>query len=94
MLPAACRWIDSAEGSYLHWHSRCIATVKPAGRRWETVITWCERRHAAFAGSRAQGKRWVDRWVSAQRGLPTSSGIERRAERARADRAQFAYWLR
>lgn len=90
MLPAACRWIDSAEGSYLHWHFRCIATVLPVGPRWETAITWCGARHAAPAGSRAQGKRWVERWVSAQRGLPTSSGIERKAARASAERERTA----
>lgn len=70
MLPPACRWIEDDAGSYLHWHARCIATVRRTGERWQTAITWTGRRHFAVAGSRVQGKRWIERWVSAQRGLP------------------------
>lgn len=71
MLPAPCRWIDSSDGSYLHWNCKCIAIVKAENAGgWSTRIKWQGRHHAAKAGSRDQGKRWIERWLSYRRGLP------------------------
>ncbi len=74
MLPPPCHWKDSDEGSFLHWNIGCIAYVKPQGQKWRTAITWQGVRHEGEAATREQGKRWVERWVSAQKGLPRRRG--------------------
>ena len=70
MLKPACRWLDSPDGSFLYWNYACIARVKPEGARWLTTISWGGRWYSAPAGSRLQGKRWVERWVAAREGPP------------------------
>jgi hypothetical protein len=60
------RWIDSADGAFLHWGYVCVAVVRPDG----TVrITGWGRAVGAKAASREQGKRFVDRW-RAGKGMP------------------------
>lgn len=69
MLPASFYWLDFPDGSYLRRNYACIATVKPRDGRWETVIKWGDACYYGRAGSLAQGKRWIERWVSV-RGIP------------------------
>lgn len=69
-LPPACYWLDHDDGSYLRWNYATVAYVKPEGWRWRTTINWTSRQYTALSASRAQGKRWVERWVSAQKGSP------------------------
>lgn len=69
-MQPACRWIATEDSAFLHWHYACIATVKADGDGFETVISWCDREHRGRAGSMAQGMRFVERWVSVQKGLP------------------------
>lgn len=66
MLPDQCRWLDTPDASFCHYHYRCIAIVvrgqvviaRSAGRR---------KRHDLMGkcGSIAQGKRHVERWIAA-----------------------------
>lgn len=71
MLQRVCRWADSEDASHLYWNYGCIGVVRlQLGGKWTTLIMWRGKDHTATAGSRAQGKRWVERWVSVQRGLP------------------------
>lgn len=70
-LPAAYYWIDSEDGSYLRWNASTVAYVEPEGWRWRTTINWGNRQHTAVAGSLAQGKRWIERWVTGKRGPRT-----------------------
>lgn len=71
MLPQACRWIDGDDASHLYYNYGCIGVVRllECGR-WSTLIMWRDKDYTGRAGSREQAKRWVGRWVSAQRGLP------------------------
>ena len=71
MLKPACRWIQSEGNAFLHWHYRCIATVKRRGGRYTLTIDWGVHEHTGQAVSLAQGMRFVERWVGAQEGLPT-----------------------
>lgn len=83
MLPQACRWIDGDDASHLYYNYGCIGIVRGCAAGWTTVINWREKTHSAPAGSRQQGKRWIERWVSAQRGLPKAPRPLRKAERLR-----------
>lgn len=69
-MQAACRWIHIDGNAYLHWHYRCIATVKRKGLLYVTSIDWCDCTHTAQAASLGQGVRFVEHWVSRRRGLP------------------------
>ena len=69
MLPPQARWIDCPDGSYLHWHFACIAYVSPSERGWYTLVRWRGRELVCRCGSRALGKRWIERWL-APRGMP------------------------
>lgn len=62
--------MDSHDASHLYWNYGCIGVVRECEGRWTTLIMWRDKTHTASAGSRAQGKRWIERWVSVQRGLP------------------------
>jgi len=64
-LPQACRWIDSHDGSWLHWFYVCIATVKPHGDAWQTTLFTRHGHLVARCASREQGKRWLERCVRA-----------------------------
>lgn len=67
-LPSACRWIDSADASRMYWHASCIAVVRADGA---VLIQWGQSPELrGRAATLAQGKRHVERWVSARRGLP------------------------
>jgi hypothetical protein len=69
-MKPACRWIESPDAAYLHWHYACIATVKPQGEHFVTSIDWQDRTHVAHVATLAQGIHDVTEWVSAQEGLP------------------------
>ena len=66
MLPPPCRWIDYDAYSCLMWHYGCVAVVYLDGR---VVLQWGAGLEAK-AASLEQGKRHVERWVSARPGLP------------------------
>ena len=66
-LPDCCRWIDSQDASFLHFNFACVAVVYPDGRT--TLQAWGPTREVKAASLR-QGKRFVERWVNVQRGLP------------------------
>lgn len=67
---APCHWLHCATGSFLDWHQGCIAYVKPDGV--VTIQSWGVSKSTP-AASRAQGVRFVERWVSARKGLPARS---------------------
>lgn len=69
MLAPQYRWIDAANGSFLHWNYGCVAYTSPDGDRWRTVVRWAGREIHGWAGSRAQAKRWLTRFY-AVRGMP------------------------
>jgi hypothetical protein len=69
-MKPACRWIDTPDAAYLHWHYACIATVKPQGDHFVTSIDWQDRTHVAQVATLAEGIHDVTEWVSAQEGLP------------------------
>lgn len=78
MLPPDCRWIDSPDGSFLHFRYACIASVMADGR----VRIQGYRQTEGRAASLAQGKRHVARWIAVH-GLPPGKD----ARRIHADRA-------
>lgn len=78
MLPNPFRWIDSDDGSYLHYFYGCVGNVQPRNGKWMTTVRWCGYQHEAQAGSRAQGKRWVELWCTRQKGFPGGRRVERR----------------
>jgi hypothetical protein len=51
----ACRWIETPDAAFLHWHYACIATVKGRGEHFETSIDWQDRTHVAQVATLAQG---------------------------------------
>lgn len=62
MLPHAdMRWIDSREGSYLHFRFVCIAVVRATG---ELCIHARSGDHCSRVGSVRQGKRYAERWFA------------------------------
>jgi hypothetical protein len=66
----ACRWIRSEQQAFLHWNYVCIASVKPDGKRYAVEISWCQYTHRGRAATLAQGMRFIERWVTCQKGLP------------------------
>ena len=65
MLPnPGWRWIDSADGSFLHMHYACVAVVRADGR----VLIYRRRRSAVVGkvAGIASGKRHVERWLAAR----------------------------
>ena len=75
MLPSCCSWIDSDDGAFLHWNAITVAIVRRDGM---VTIQWRGKRFGGKAGSLAQGKRFAERWVAAQRGFP---GLSKRSQR-------------
>jgi hypothetical protein len=71
------RWIDSDEASYLHWGYACVATVAADGA---VSITGWYRPVGARAASRAQGKRFVLRWIG-KHGAPWGGRLREMRER-------------
>jgi hypothetical protein len=70
MLPPQCRWIESDGAAFLHWHFGCFATVKPDAGRYVVRIDWQGLTLTGRAGSLAQGRLHVERWVAHQQGPP------------------------
>lgn len=65
-LPDAYRWSDSADGSsHLYWNYGFVASIAPDG--WTTIKLWDKREIHAKAASVAQAKRFIERWLLAQR---------------------------
>lgn len=73
-MKPACRWIDYDHMSCLQWNAMCIATVKPRAELFEVMIYWRGGEYGGPPCSRNQGKRFVERWVSARSGFPKDRG--------------------
>lgn len=72
MLPPPCYWIDDSDAAFLRWNMSTVAYVRRAGEKYRVTIQWRSSVHTGSAGSVAQGKRFIERWVSKQRGLPNA----------------------
>jgi len=71
MLPGQCRWIEWDEGyATLDWLYGCVAAVRQQDGCVQTRVTWQQHEHYGRAASMAQGRRFVERWISARRGFP------------------------
>jgi hypothetical protein len=69
MLPAPCRWLHFNDGNAgLYWHYANVGMVTQVGTTWVTRIQWRGKVFSAPAGSKAQGMRWIERWIAAQDG--------------------------
>lgn len=75
MLPPAYRWADTDTGSVLYLRYGAVATVAADGR----VKLLGARPIESQAASRAQGKRFVERWIAANGPLPSGRVLEMRA---------------
>ena len=65
-LPDAYRWSDSADGSsHLYWNYGYVASVASDGAT--KIKLWDKREIHAKAASVAQAKRFIERWLLAQR---------------------------
>lgn len=73
MLPAAYHWTDAPDGAYLHFNAICVAIV----RNGQVTITFEHRTHHGTCGSTEQGKRYVERWITARRGGLPGGGKRR-----------------
>ena len=93
MLPPPCRWIHTETGSFLNWHAGCIAYVAQRDGAWRVWIQSFGVRSDHRTASRAQGVRFLERWVCARGGMPGSRGkVEgRKAAMAAAARRDLAY---
>ena len=65
-LVPAYRWIDCPEGAYLYYNYRGIARVVADGSGFRVVIRWRGGEVRGRAGSIAQGKRHIERWIEAR----------------------------
>lgn len=65
-LPEAYRWSDSSDGSsHLYWNYGFVASVASDGAT--KIKLWDKREIHAKAASVAQAKRFIERWLIAQR---------------------------
>jgi hypothetical protein len=65
-LPDAYRWSDSVDGSsHLYWNYGFVASVASDGAT--KIKLWDKREIHAKAASVAQAKRFIERWLLAQR---------------------------
>lgn len=70
-LPSECRWIEWEPGyATLEWNYGCVAAVRQRDSYIETRVAWQRSEHYGRAGSMAQGRRFVERWISARKGFP------------------------
>ena len=67
MLPPACNWIHSKEGSYLRWNYRTVAIIRMDGI--VQLQGWGLER-SVQAASYNQGVRFVMRWAAARHSFP------------------------
>lgn len=82
-MKAPFHWDHIGEASYLRFNYRGIGYVKPDGHgRWEYQVTWQECRHTGVLANKSKAMRWMERWVSARRGLPIVPN--RRTSKARS----------
>jgi len=81
-LPAPCHWLLFSDGGCaLYWHRSNVGLVEPRDGKWCTLVQWRGRMLYATAGFKAQGMRWVERWVAAsceRDGLPRKPREARR----------------
>ncbi|WP_349812980.1 hypothetical protein [Xanthomonas hortorum] len=64
-------WDHIGEGSYLRFNYRGIGSVKPDGAgAWTYRVTWQGSEHAGVVRNKGRAMTWMERWVSARRGLP------------------------
>lgn len=68
MLGRAYRWIESKTGWYLQYHYGTAAYVRPEGEGFVAVIHWQGKELRGRAASLAQGRRHIERWISARGG--------------------------
>jgi hypothetical protein len=69
-------WLDCDGAAYLrHHYSTFVIIRQVSARRCSVCIMWGEHTLYGKAGSIAQAKRHVERWVSKQTGIP---GLGRR----------------
>lgn len=77
-LPDAYRWSDSADGSsHLYWNYGFVASVASDGAT--KIKLWDKREIHAKAASVAQAKRFIERWLLAQRSERAREGARLRA---------------
>lgn len=64
-------WDHIGEGSYLRFNYRGIGHVKPDGQGgWAYRVTWQGIEHIGVVGKKGRAIAWMEKWVSARRGLP------------------------
>lgn len=78
MLPPACRWRPSKDGTaYLDWHASCVAIVYADGR--VQILGWDHDHWRIYPGrSQTHSMRMVEKWVAARGCLPGGPSVERR----------------
>lgn len=83
-LPDAYRWSDSADGSsHLYWNYGFVASVASDGAT--KIRLWDKREIHAKAASVAQAKRFIERWLLAQRSERARECARLRARSRAAD---------
>jgi hypothetical protein len=70
MLPDAYRWTEHDGAAFLDYYAGNVASVRQVQGKWQTRIQWAGRVHVGPCGSMAQGRRFVERWVSKRTGPP------------------------
>lgn len=84
-LPEAYRWSDSADGSsHLYWNYGFVASVASDGAT--KIKLWDKREIHAKAASVAQAKRFIERWLLAQRSERARECARWRARYSRSPR--------
>lgn len=63
-MPVRYAWRPSAGVWLLVWNGETVGAVYPGGRYW---LRWRRREHAGTAASPAQARRFMTRWLDAQR---------------------------
>lgn len=87
-LPNAYRWSDSADGSsHLYWNYGFVASVAADGAT--KIRLWDKREIHAKAASVAQAKRFIERWLLAQRSERARECARLRARSRAASAPQF-----
>jgi hypothetical protein len=54
------RWIEAANGSFLHFRYKCVALVRGSGE----LVIYAKKTHTGNVASIAQGKRFIERWIA------------------------------
>lgn len=79
MLPKPCYWInygdDASQGCVLRWNYGTVASIRLIGDTYEATVMWQGRQFWHRTRSLRFARYCVERWVSAQPGMP---GMPRR----------------